>query len=88
MKNNLPLPCNKKLTVIYKMEPGCLGPNGPLLIEAYCQFAQSRIANLDQDFVSWVIEPRFDKSLAEIQYRVNGRQLHPAMVEKYLSVFN
>lgn len=87
MKNDLPLADNKKLTVIYKMEPGCLGPEGTSLIEDYCQFAQKRIAKLDQDFINWVIEPRFNKTLAEIEYRVNGKQLHPAMVQKYLAIF-
>lgn len=88
MKNNLPLPANKKLTVNYKMEPGCLGPDGPSLIEAYCQFAQRQITDLDRDFVNWVIQPRFDKNLAEITYEVNGRELRPTMVEKYLAVFD
>ncbi len=88
MKNNLPLPENRKLTVIYKMEPGCLGPTGASLIENYCQFAQQQIDHLDQDFINWVIEPRFDKTVAEIQYRINGKELLPSMVEKYLAVFD
>ena len=81
------IPSEKKLTVFYKMEPGCLGPKGKSLIEDYCQFAQQQIECLDSEFVNWVIEPRFDKTLAEIQYKINGKELAPAMVERYLALF-
>jgi len=79
---------HKKLTVFYKMEPGCLGPDGISLIEDYCSFAQRNIEQFDYSFVNWVIEPRYDKSLPEIQYKINGRELLPDMVERYLAVFD
>ena len=88
MTGQMMLPSNKKLTVYYKMEPGCLGPDGASFIEDYCTFAQSQIAELDQYFINWVIEPRFDKTLPEIQYKINGKELAPSMVEKYLAVFD
>jgi len=78
---------NKKLTIFYKIEPGCLGPDGTSLVEAYCQFAQNSIGKLDYSFVSWVIEPRYDKRLPEVQYKIGGRELLPNMVERYLAVF-
>ena len=28
MKNNLPLPAEKKLMVLFRLEAGCLGPDG------------------------------------------------------------
>ncbi len=88
MKGNLNIPANKKLTVVYKMEPGCLGPNGAALIEDYCQFAQQQISQFNQEFVNWVVEPRFDKSLAEIKYEINGKELLPTMAERYLAKFD
>jgi len=77
----------KKLTVFYKMEPGCLGPQGETMIEQYCRYAQEKIEGLDENFVNWVIEPRFDKKLPEVQYKVNGKELISSMVERYLAVF-
>jgi len=82
------LPDQKKLTVFYKMEPGCLGPDGVSLIEAYCQFAQTRLEKLDDSFVIWVVEPRYDKSLPEVQYKINGRELISNMAERYLAAFD
>jgi len=82
------LPDHKKLTVFYKMEPGCLGPDGVSLIEDYCHFAQSSIEKLNYSFANWVIEPRYDKNLPEVQYKINGRELLPSMVERYLVFFD
>ena len=31
---------NLQLAVIYRVEPGCLGPEGAAHIEGFCQFAQ------------------------------------------------
>lgn len=88
MKFSQNIPSEKKLTIVYKMEPGCLGPAGPELIEEYCHFAQQKIETIDSNFVNWMIQPRFDKSLPEIQYLINGKELKPAMVKKYLALFD
>jgi len=87
MNDQQELPSHKKLTVVYKMEPGCLGPNGVETIEGYCQFAQKEIASFNGQFVKWLIQPRFDKSLAEIEYQIDGKRLSSQMAAKYLSVF-
>jgi len=87
MKDTLPLAQNKKLMIHYKMEPGCLGPTGETLIDEYCQYAQKKIDDLNGDFVHWIIEPRNNKSDPEIKYQINGKDLLPAMVERYLAVF-
>jgi hypothetical protein len=84
---SLPLPLYKKLTVTFRVEPGCLGPDGIRHIDAFCKFAKKEVANLDSDFVRWVIVPRFDKSMAETEYKTNNKRLDYRQAEKYLTVF-
>ena len=84
MKNNLPLPQDKKLTVVVRVEPGCLGPDGNGLVEEFCSVAHIEFEPMDSDFISWEVVPRFDKSLPEIQYKILTRD----QAEKYLDFFN
>ncbi len=88
MKNNLPLPQNKKLSVIYRVEAGCLGPDGKDHIEDFCKFAQTKIESIDADFVHWEIIPRHDKNQNEMQYKVNNKNLNHDKAAKYLEIFN
>ena len=52
---------NMQLTVIYRVEPGCLGPEGATHIEGFCQFAQPLVAAHTPAFMQWQLQPRFDK---------------------------
>ncbi len=79
---------DKKLNVIYRVEPGCLGPTGAELVEDFCRFAQSRFDTQDTDIVVWNITPRFDKSLPELQYSITRKLLTREHAGKYLSLFN
>ena len=88
MKNNLPLPQDKKLTVIVRLEPSCLGPNGNDLIEEFCNFAQVEVETIDSDFVHWELVPRYDKSLPEMQYKAINKKLSHDKASKYLEIFN
>lgn len=81
------LPSNKKLTVTFRVEPGCLGPQGKHQIDEFCTFAQKGVESLDSDYVIWSIVPRKDKKLPEIQYNVLGKKMNHDQAEKYLSVF-
>ena len=87
VKIKLPLPQEKKLSVICRVEPGCLGSDGAKHIEAFCSFAQKEYAPIDADFIHWEITPRLDKSLAEMQYRVGDRGLTHAQAARYLALF-
>lgn len=87
MVYDLPLPFDKKLTVIFRVEPGCLGPDGIDHIEGFCKFAKAEVLTLDADFVSWEIIPRYDKTLAETEYKINEKRLTHDKLEKYLGVF-
>lgn len=82
------LPKNKKLNVLYRVEPGCLGPDGLEGIERFCRFAQQSVEALDAGFVHWDILPRIDKSLAEMEYRVLEKRLNHQQAAKYLSYFD
>ena len=87
MSYELPLPLYKKLTVTFRVEPGCLGPDGINHIESFCKFAKQEVIALDSDFIRWVITPRYDKALLETEYKTNNKRLTRDKAEKYLSVF-
>ena len=87
MKSKLPLPQDKKLTVIFRVEPGCLGPTGSTLVDGFCSFAQKEVAMVDSDFVHWEILPRHDKALPEMQYRVCNKKLTHDKADQYLKLF-
>jgi hypothetical protein len=88
MKMSLPLPENKKLSVIYRVEPGCLGPEGESHIVMFCKFAQSALKTLDSHYIAWNIVARNDKKLPEMEYNLAGKKMNHTQSEKYLAVFN
>lgn len=77
-----------RLTVIYRVEPGCLGPDGKSHIEGFCQFANRAVETLDADFVNWQIIPRYDKTLPEMEFSVRGKSLPHSKAKQYLSAMN
>ncbi len=87
MKDELPLPADKKLCVTYRVESGCLGPEGESYIAEFCKFAQTELLTLDSDYVVWNIVARNDKALPEMQYNVVGKKMNHVQAEKYLAVF-
>lgn len=87
MDVTLPLPLYKKLTVTFRVEPGCLGPDGAEHIEGFCKHAKKSVAGLDADFVRWVIVPRYNKSLAETEYKTNNKILSHQKAQLYLGAF-
>jgi len=88
MKIKLPLDQNKKLQVIFRVEPGCLGPKGAEYVVDFCLTAQKAVDNIDADFVHWEITPRDDKELPEMEYKLASKKLTHDKAEKYLSLFN
>ena len=86
MKNSLPLQENRKLSVTYRVEAGCLGPDGKSHISEFCKFAQSALQTLDSDYIAWNIVHRKDKTLPEMQYNIFGKIMNHYQVEKYLAV--
>ncbi len=87
MTPNSPLPEEKKLTVVFRIEAGCLGPTGDQKIEDFCRYAQQEISSLDADYVNWRITPRSDKSLPEMEYMITGKRLNHDQAARYLAAF-
>ncbi len=87
MKDNLPLPQDKKLNVVFRVEAGLLGPKGNEYVEAFSKFAENELISLDSDYIHWEIVPRHDKSAPEMEYMINGKKLSHDKAAKYLEVF-
>ena len=79
-----PLSQENKLTVLCRVEPGCLGPDGKDHIEGFCRFALTAMTPINSAFVHWIITPRYDKTLPEIQYQLLDRKLSYLQAAKYL----
>lgn len=95
MTKVLPLSDKKKLRVIFRIEPGCLGPDGENLINDFCQFAQPRIdlQNTSKrvnwsDLITCELAPRSDKSLPEVQYTIDTRALSHDKAARYFALFS
>lgn len=86
MKASEALADDKKLCVIYRMEPGCLGPNGADHISDFCDFACKTLKSFNSHFVLWRVQPRNDKSLPEIEYRINNKILSRDKADRYLAI--
>ena len=88
MKNLLPLQDNKKLSVTYRVESGCLGPEGANHVAKFCSFAHAELQSLDSDYIVLNIVPRADKMLPEMEYSVVGKRINYSQAGKYLAAFD
>lgn len=75
------------LEVIYRVEPGCLGPQGKEYIADFCQFAQPLVTAHTAGFMRWILQPRFDKSLPEMQCTLAGRTLSSSQATRYFALY-
>jgi len=80
-------PDSKKMTVLFRMEPGSLGPDGAQYISEFCEFAQMQLRACSDAHIHWVIVPRTDKSLAEMEFQLSSKKLTSAKAGQYLAVF-
>lgn len=87
MELELPLPLYKKMSVTFRVEPGCLGPDGKDHVEGFCKYAKKELKTLHGDFARWVIIPRYDKSLPETEYKTNNKRLDHDKAALYLDAF-
>lgn len=87
MPVTLPLPAEKKLTITFRLESGCLGPDGVNHIEPFCQKAQDHFNANDGDYIDWRFIPRLDNALPEKDYSVNNRPINREQASKYLELF-
>jgi hypothetical protein len=87
MNSLLPLQDDKKLSVTYRVEPGCLGPEGASHVVKFCGFAHAELQSLDSDTIVLNIVPRADKMLPEMEYSIVGKKINYAQAEQYLAAF-
>ena len=87
MKNHFSLPEDKKLTLVIRIEAGCLGPNGDEHIEEFCKLVQVEVEPDYSEFVRCELIPRYDKMLPEVQYKTINKILDREKASKYLGVF-
>ncbi|MBE0379905.1 MULTISPECIES: hypothetical protein [Pseudoalteromonas] len=76
---------DKKIQLLYRVEPGCLGPTGAQIIEHFCVYANQHLSA--PYFAHYHFIPRFDKSKAEREYSINARLLSEPQVQTYLTHF-
>lgn len=81
------IPNDKKMLVIFRMEPGALGPKGAEYIQQFCDFANPQLQGQARTYLVCFIEPRFDKSLAEIEFQISAKKLSRSKANQYLNLF-
>jgi len=86
MNETAQIPANMRLSVIARIEAGCLGPEGDDHIEPFCRFANKSFAEFDKHFVDWFIIPRTDRSAPEFEYQIQKKRLSDEKTDKYLEM--
>ncbi len=76
------------LQILFRVEPGCLGPQGASHIEGFCQYAQQHCGNLGAPYARWQVEPRFDKTLPEADFFVADKKLKREQAARYASALD
>ena len=84
---NIELPSEKKITVECRVEGGCLGPQGDDYVVGFCDFAKNELSTWEVNLINWEVVPRRDKSFAELQYKMLGRNLSRDQAKKYFELF-
>ncbi len=74
-----------QMILVYRVEPGCLGPDGVDHVEAFCQFSNRTTVPESLGSIRWMFIPRYDKSLPEFEFRLKGKQLNATQCAAYLA---
>lgn len=82
------IPHDKRITVNFRIEPGCLGPEGDTIVDAFCMNANKKLSISYPDYINWNVTPRHDKTLPELDYGIGRRSLSREHAERYLSMLN
>ncbi len=80
------MPTDTKLTVVVRVEPGSLGPDGQDLVEGYCEVANQSFSKIHPELIEWQVVPRFDKTLPEMEFSLNSKKLNAEQTNKMLSL--
>ena len=87
MNTVVSIPEEKKLLLIYRVEPGCLGPDGISYIKDFCKHAGDTFTNHHSNYVVYQFIPRYDKFLAEMEFSINNQRLSEKKASQYMSLF-
>ena len=72
----------------YRVEPGCLGPQGSDYIDGFCEFANQSLNQRSLSIAGLHLQPRRDKTLDEMQYRLGNKRLSDEQVSRYFHTIN
>jgi hypothetical protein len=87
MNADNPIPTEKKLLMTYRLEPGCLGPDGEDYIEDFCIYVTAAFMERKSSFAIYRFVPRYNKTLTEIEFSVNHKRLSEAKAGQYINFF-
>ena len=65
---------DKKIRLMYRVEPGCLGPQGAEHIEDFCRYANKHIKS--PYYGQFLFLPRFPNALLFLYFFLGKRQNH------------
>lgn len=81
------IPEQKKMTAIFRIEPGCLGPEGASHVEDFCQKAHQAFSGIHSGFLNWKVVPRYDKTLPELDFALRERPMSREHAKRYFELF-
>lgn len=64
------------MTLLFRIEPGCLGPDGRQHIETFCKLAEQVYLRHPLTGVQFEFVPRYDKQLPEREFLLGERTLN------------
>lgn len=73
---------------MYRIEPGCLGPQGTEYVEEFCVFAKKQLKGKHDHCLRWTIKPRYDKSLSELEFQIKNAVVSRENAAKYMASFD
>lgn len=71
------------LVLVYRVEPGCLGPQGSDHIDGFCDYADQHLSQSNLPHATLQLQPRRDKTLDEMQYQLSNKRLTDEQVSRY-----
>lgn len=74
--------------MIFRIEPGCLGPEGISHADKFCVMAATELRAASPHFIKWQVEPRHNKQLPEMDFAINGRALNRELAARYFEHFD
>lgn len=78
------LPPETQLTILYTVEPGCLGPQGDQLIDQFCKFIAEKLNSTFGENCLWIIQYKTHLSAHHIDYQIDNKRLNREQAKQFL----